>query len=435
MNQQETLSQLLDKSLELDRIDPLHSWRGNFLFPVMSNSDARGNSLGSKPGHLFTQLLDEESDIWGKHGHDGHFFEELKSKASIRESWWLYDELFEIPISRLLGTNECVPEAVVCNSLSVNTYMMTLDFMALVRESGKKKIVTLSTFFNSDLESLKKVISILYGEENIDLLLIQIDPNDGDIYSTEYIADVISKVDDLGLVFIPAICHKTGQRFNMEKLAESAHSKGAYFGVDLAHAIGNIPLELSRWGVDYATFCGYKYLNGGPGGVGGLYVNKKHIDKFKQPSGWWGISSETRFGDSSKYKPSKGARRFISSNAPVFNMQGLRAYLHLLQSEFPDSLEPMFKKHQDISEYTYKVLSAIPGVKVVTPRDWCNRGCQISFRIEGHDVTEVLSYLKDRKVFVEDRGDVLRAAFVSYNTYEEVADLAKFLCRCLGIPL
>lgn len=428
MTARKNLINLLSQAVVLDFLDPIAHWRKNFILPVYL-VDARRNSLGA-PSTEFTANLEEEARIWFEHGHDGHFFE-----SSDREAWWKYDEMFEEGIASLLGSDPSVPEAVVCNSLSVNNYMLLLDHLALARKSGKKKIITLSTFFNSDLESIKKAISVVFGDDKVEDYCVQISPDEGDIYSTSYIKKAIEKVGDLAIVFIPAICHKTGQRFQLEELSRQAHIQGAYFGVDLAHAVGNIPLKLSEWDIDFATFCSYKYLNGGPGGIGGLYVNKKNINLFKHASGWWGISSDTRFGDPEDYEIAKGARRFVSSNAPIFNMQGLRTYLELLKKEFNGDLTPLWDKHEKLSQYVHDILSAIPYVTVITPALFSDRGCQVSFRVKFKFPREVLSVLKTHKCFAEDRGDVLRVAFGSYDTYSEVEMFAKILCGYLDVKL
>ncbi len=420
-----SLRGMLLKANPLDKTDPLSGWRGEFMFPYNSVCDARGNSLGACPGAWLSHHMSSHIDIWRHQGHDGHFSEEFDGVP-----WWRYHELFEEHIANLLGTDASVPEAVVGNSLSINNYMLILEFLALARATtGKKKILTLSTFFNSDIESIKKAIYIMYGSEKVDEYCILVKPDKGDLYSMSHIKKAIADAgDDLAMVFVPIVCHKTGQRFHVDQLAEVAHSYEAFIGVDLAHGIGNVPLQLSKWNIDFATFCSYKYLNGGPGGVGGFYVNKKHIDSLSRPSGWWGISSETRFGPSENYLPAKGARRFLSSNDPILNMQALKTYLFKVR-DLKGGWNAIFKKHEEISLYAHQTLSLIPGIEVITPLDFNDRGCQISFRVLGADVKTVLQFLKSKQCYVEDRGDILRSAFVAYNRYKEVAELAKALSK------
>ncbi len=420
------LKDKLEQAKSLDHNDPFKDWRKEFLFPIKTKADFRGNSLGPMPGFEVDRNFEEFTKTWRKYGHDGHFHQDENTMP-----WWRYHEMFEKNIAVLLGSDVSVPEAVVGNTLSVNNYILLLKFLRLARDkSGSNKIVSLSTFFNSDQNSIKDALNIIYGDEG-ETYNIVIKPDQKYLYSTEYLEAEIAKVEKLAIIFIPAICHQTGQRFDMDRLAIAAHEKGAYIGIDLAHAVGNIPLELSKWNIDFATFCSYKYLNGGPGGVGGLYVNKKHIDSFKHSPGWWGSSPETRFGDPSQCLPSKGSRRFLASNDQIANMQGLLTYFEKIDKRFGNNLTPLFRKHKDLSQYAYDLLSPNPYIEIITPENFNERGAQISFKLpDVYKAESTVKYFSEEwKCFIESRGEILRAAFTAYNTYSEVAYFAKTLHR------
>jgi kynureninase len=417
------LEDLFNQASALDSADPLKEWVTMFPNHTGILCDGRGNSLGRQP-QGFKQALIKEAEVWEKYGHDGHFQGE--------HPWWTYHEFFEKGIAQFLGCDASIPEAVIGNTLSVNNYLLLLEFMRLGRENlDDGAVISLESIFGSDTVSLKKAPKTIYEGESDNADIIFLKPDHGDLYSTEYIEEKII-AHDASILFLPIICHKTGQRFEIERLAKICQTNDVLFGLDLAHGMGNIPLELSKWKIDFATFCSYKYMNGGPGGVGGFYINKGMLGSIEDAPGWWGISKETRFGDPQEFKPAKGARRLLSSNDQIFNSIGLKLYLYHVEKFFGHDLAPLFAKHTMLSQYTFDLLSSIRGVKVITPQHPDRRGCQISFRVPGHDVHEVLSFLKANSCFIEDRGDVLRTAFVGYSTYGEPALLAETLYKYLN---
>jgi kynureninase len=419
-----SFTDLLKKALLFDEHDPLKNYVNEFAHP--SGQIMYGNSLGLMP-RRFPHLMAAETHKWGNLGHEGHFDE------TTGTPWWKFSQQFESIIAKLIGCDASIPEAVVGNTLSVNNYILLgLFFRKALNESGGKrsKIITIKTFFPSDIKSIESALWLCgIPEEKIKDSIIYVGPNSDGIYDPKLLQYAIEKNrHEAALAFFPAVNYISGQRFDLDTLTTLCHNHGLYCGADLAHGIGNIPLHVSKWGLDFATWCGYKYLNNGPGGVGGLYVREKHINSFKYLLGWWGANEDTRFGALDKYQPAKGARRFLASNDQINNSIGLVAQSELYAKY---ELTDIFEKHQKISTYLHELLRAIKQIQVITPEPWNERGCQISFKLEGYDPAVILNKLKDKFCYAEKRFDVLRAAPVAYNTYAEVACFTEILSRML----
>lgn len=413
------LERLIGQAIVLDEQDPLKSYISKFARPHGVVADLRGNSLGFMPRD-FSQEIYTQARVWSDHGHNGHFHGDTP--------WWLYHEQFEPLLAELLGCDQDSPEAVVGGTLSHNNLTMLTTFLRYVIEKSEKKtkILTIKDFFPSDIKSIQAAVWSVLGSQ-VNQNIVYIDSDENGLYDMDEICEVAEKDGGIGLAFLPVINYKTGQRFAIQKIAQALSKNDAILGLDLAHGIGNIPLHLNRHGVAFATWCGYKYLNGGPGAVGGIYVHKDFHD-IPDAGGWWGLDKETRFGDPEGYTLAKGARRFLLSNDPIFNMQGVLVQLKIIQQY---SFQDVVEKHKALSSYLYELLETINTVKIVTPKNWNLRGCQISFQTPGKNVRDVLEALESRGLFCEDRGVVLRAAPVGYNTYSEVALFAEQLNEIL----
>ncbi len=420
------LGQLLNDAVTYDAMDPLKEWIQRFPNRTKIPCYGKWNSLGL-PGIGYKNEVVKQAEIWEFSGHDGHFEGD--------HPWWIYHEWFESHIAKLLGCDGSIPEACVGNTLSVNTYIFLVEFMKICRDTKNDKhgVLSLSSFFSSDTESLKSAVETVFGYNfinGVEDYLTFIDPDQGDLYSTDYIKEQILKQErPIGLLFLPIICHKTGQRFDVEELAKFCQEHDIFFGLDLAHGIGNIPLSLSDWGIDFATWCTYKYLCSGPGAVGGFYLNQKNFHYIKYPKGWWGNDKNTRFLEPKDFQLAKGARRMLLSNDQIQNMGGFKVYLQHQNECFPNGLIPLYKKHQKISDYTFELLSNIDGVRVITPE--YAKGCQVSFRIPGYDVKNTKEFLELNGCGVEDRLDVLRTAFIGCSLYAHPAMLADTICKFL----
>ncbi|MFM8916455.1 MAG: kynureninase, partial [Bacteroidota bacterium] len=309
---------------EMDAKDPLASLRNQFLFPSIGRDQSIyfcGNSLGLQPKST-AEFIQQELEDWSELGVEGHLH--------ARKPWLPYHEFLRESTARLVGA---LPhEVVVMNSLTTNLHLLMVSFY---RPDKKRfKIIFENGPFSSDryvFESQARFHGFDPAEALVELKL-----REGE--ETHRNEDVIQAIrdcgDSLALVLIGGVNYYTGQLFDMANITREAHAVGAIAGYDLAHATGNVPLQLHDWNVDFAAWCSYKYLNAGPGAVGGVFVHDRHAENNNLPrfAGWWGNDPDTRFTMPTEFIPRKGADGWQLSNAPVFSMAALRASMELFDS-------------------------------------------------------------------------------------------------------
>ncbi|MBA3901078.1 MAG: kynureninase, partial [Bacteroidetes bacterium] len=274
-------------ALQLDADDNLKKYQDKFHFPEVKGEKSVyfcGNSLGLQPVAVKDAVL-QELDDWAKLGVEGH----MKAK----NPWFSYHEQFAEPIARIVGA---LPnEVVVMNQLTVNLHLLMASFYQPTK--ARFKIVCEAKAFPSDQYALESQVK--FHGFNPEDAIIEVKPREGEyIIRHEDVISIIEKTgDSLALVMIGGVNYYTGQVFNMEEITKAAHKVGAFAGFDLAHAAGNIKLNLHDWKVDFACWCSYKYLNSGPGGVSGVYINEEHTKNKNLPrfAGWWGHDKKTRF--------------------------------------------------------------------------------------------------------------------------------------------
>lgn len=380
-----------------------------------------GNSLGLQP-EGFTEKNDRHAKIWLEKEHDGHFEED---GTSTDRPWWKYQEKLVRTGSKLLGARYDVkcPEVAFFNTLSTNNRNLIETFAMYVRDDPKNAkiiptIVTIKTNFPSDDVGLKYALKVVFGSGKFKLLEIMPDKNG--IYDFQKMVAIIETQPNVIMGFFPGLCYVTGQRFPIKEITTALHKVGAIAGFDLAHSVGNYQLNLHDDGADFATFPGYKYLNGGPGAVGGIFVHSRWFRKksFDYVSGWFGVYEKDRFKfDPKNYRPAPGAWGFIQSNDQIFNMLGVEANFDLIDKYGKNNL---FQKNKEISTYLYECLKCIPGICIITPEPFAQRGCQVLFKVKGMDMNEVHRKLLPRD-FCEMRGkDAIRVAPVAYNSFAQV---------------
>jgi kynureninase len=402
-----------------DQVDTLYPFRERFLFPQHEDEDVRyfcGNSLGLQPKSV-KYLMDLELADWAKHGVEGHF--------RARNPWFSYHKLFAKRLAAIVGAKE--HEVVAMNTLTVNLHLLLISFY---RPSGKRyKIIMEGGAFPSDQYAIETQVR-MHGFDPEDAI-IELIPKEGH-YTLED-EDIIKAINEAGeelaVVMIGGVNYYTGQCFNMKQITEAAHRVGAYAGFDLAHAVGNIPMQLHEWNVDFACWCSYKYLNSGPGGVGGAYVHEHHSSnpKMFRLAGWWGNDEATRFRMEKGFIPKKSAESWQMSNAPVFNMVAHNASLDLFDKASMAALRAKSEQLTGYLEFLLKKIKNLP-FTVITPTDPKRRGCQISmlFLEKGR---EVFDHLTSNGVVADWREpDVIRVAPVPlYNTFEDVYRLYELL--------
>jgi kynureninase len=394
-----------------DTTDTLYPFRERFLFPQHKGEDVRyfcGNSLGLQPKSV-SYLMEKELRDWARYGVEGHF------KAAY--PWFSYHHFFEDRLAKVVGAQK--DEVVAMNTLTVNLHMLMLSFY---RPQGKRyKILMEAGAFPSDQYAVETQVR-MHGYDPEDAI-IEITPQEG-AYTIEDI-DIINAIkeadESVALVMIGGVNYYTGQLFDMENITHAAHSAGAYCGFDLAHAVGNIPLRLHEWNVDFACWCSYKYLNSGPGGVGGAYVHERHGNdpKLFRLGGWWGNEEKTRFKMQKGFVPQKGAASWQISNAPVFNMVAHNASLDIFEKAGMDALREKSILLTGYMEFLLNEITHLP-FEIITPADPDRRGCQLSL-LFGDRGREVFEALTDSGIVADWREpNVIRIAPVPlYNTYED----------------
>jgi len=404
---------------EQDQVDTLYSYRTRFHFPQHEGKDVVymcGNSLGLQPRSV-EYLMQRELKDWAKYGVEGHF--------QAANPWFSYHHIFSERLAKLVGAKK--EEVVATNTLTVNLHLLMISFYRPI--GNRYKIMMEAGAFPSDQYAVETQVR-MHGYDPADAI-IEITPKPGKHIIEE--EDILKAIEDAGdslaLVMFGGVNYYTGQFFNLQQITEAAHKAGAYAGYDLAHAAGNIPMQLHDWNVDFACWCSYKYLNSGPGGVGGIFVHEKHYsnpDIFRL-GGWWGNEEKDRFKMRKGFIPQNNAGSWQMSNAPVFNMVAHNASLDIFDKVGMKALRDKSEKLTAYTEFLLKQITHL-SFEIITPTDPARRGCQLSmlFSEKGREVFDALTA---NGVIADWREpNVIRIAPVPlYNTYENVYRLYEIM--------
>lgn len=413
----------LEAARELDSADPLSRFRERFHIPQHDDADAiyfTGNSLGLQPKAAKT-ALEVELDDWAKWGVEGHF--------QGQNPWVSYHERFTEGLCHLTGAKP--HEVVAMNGLTVNLHLLLISFYQ--PKGTRRKLLCEAKAFPSDRYALCSQIRLHGGNPDDDL--IELAPRQGEhLLRTE---DVLRAIEDAGeelaTVMIGGVNYYTGQLHNMKAITAAAHQAGAMCGFDLAHAMGNVSLDLHRWGVDFACWCSYKYLNSGPGAVSGVFIHERHVrdangrgTATRRLEGWWGHDAESRFKMDPEFVPMPSAEAWQMSNAPVLNMAVHKVALDLFLEAGMDALVERSQRLTAYLEMLVGIVAARTGanLEILTPSETEARGCQLSVVAHGYGRT-LFDHLMAHGVIVDWREPaVIRMAPVPlYNSFE---DLARF---------
>jgi len=407
---------------EMDARDPLRGYRDRFCLPMRADGSPViyfcGNSLGLQP-KATRDFVNEELDAWAQQAVDAHFVS--------KRPWYPYHELFRETGARLVGAKP--GEVVMMNSLTVNLHLMMVSFY---RPTGqRRKILIDFPTFPSDMYAVKSQLHANGFDPHNDLIVCK--PRDGEntLRTEDLTATIEDAGDSLALVLLAGVNFFTGQFYEIELIGAAAHGVGANFGVDLAHAAGNVPLRLHDWNVDFACWCNYKYLNSGPGAIGGCFVHEKHGTNAELPrfAGWWGNDPDERFKMHllPDFTPRAGADGWQLSNPPIMAMAPLVASMNIFDEVGMDALR---RKSEVLTGYLEYLLDAIPGKKfeVITPRDPAARGAQLSILANG-EPKRLFKALQERGVVGDFREpNVIRVAPTPlYNTFTDVWRFAGIL--------
>lgn len=395
-----------------DRDDPLARFRERFHIPQLPEAgDAvyfTGNSLGLQP-KTARDYINTELDDWARLGVEGHLH--------AHHPWLPYHEFVTESLARLVGAK--LIEVVAMNSLTVNLHLLMVSFY---RPTPKRcKIVIEKGAFPSDRYAVESQLRF-HGIDTESL--IELTPREGEAtLRTEDILELIDREgESIALIMIGGVNYYTGQAFDIAAITEAGHRKGCVVGFDLAHAAGNLELKLHDWGVDFAAWCSYKYLNSGPGGIAGIFVHERHARSFDLPrfAGWWGHDKATRFLMGPEFVPLAGAEGWQLSNPPIFQLAALRASLEIFDEATVPALRAKSERLTGYLEYLLAQI-ATERIELITPADPQQRGCQLSIRVRDSD-KQLFDAITVRGVFADWREpDVIRVAPVPlYNSFSDV---------------
>lgn len=403
----------LEFAKQKDEQDELKSFRNRFHHPVINGKPTvyfTGNSLGLQPVATKDYIQTELED-WAQWGVEGHFLG--------RNPWFSYHELLTQKMANVVGCK--INETVVMGSLSTNVHLLMVSFY---RPEGKRtKIICEAKAFPSDQYILETQVK--HHGLNPDDTIIEISPREGEelIHEEDILNAIKETGDELALVMIGGVNYYTGQLFDMKTIAAAGHEVGAKVGFDLAHAAGNINLQLHDWDIDFAAWCTYKYLNSGPGGVSGIFIHEKHASnkELVRFGGWWGQDKDTRFLMEKGFDPIPTAEGWQHSNAPVMLMAPLNASLDLFEEA---GMEAIGKKRDDMTAFLEYIINDIKSEKVefelITPTDKTKRGAQLSIAAKGQG-KKLFDTLTEKNVIADWREpNVIRIAPAPlYNSYED----------------
>ncbi len=355
----------LAEARRLDDNDALAPFRREFRLPRTRGGRAYlyfcGNSLGLQPKGT-ARYLREELDDWAAHGVEGHFH--------ARRPWLPYHEIVTRSLARLAGAT--TREVVAMNSLSVNLHML---FCSFYRPALRRtKILIEESAFPSDDHALQSQIRLHGLDPAAHLLKVPV--------STEAVLDAIDTHGaSIAVVWLGQVNYLTGYAFDVRAITAAAHARGCLIGVDLAHGIGNLELHLHDDDVDFATWCSYKYLNAGPGGISGVYIHERHALNPAQfrLAGWWGHDKASRFEMGPDFRAIPGAEGWQVSNPPILQLAALRASLDL----FDRARMPRLRRKSErlVAFLELGLRTELPEVEIATPSDPSRRGNQLSLRI------------------------------------------------------
>lgn len=403
----------------LDAADELKSFRSQFHIPAVNNKELIyfcGNSLGLQPKSL-RAFLEQELTDWQNLGVEGHLH--------AKNPWLYYHHFLTESTARLVGAKPL--EVVVMNSLTVNLNLLMISFYRPTKQ--RYKIVMEYMAFPSDQYAVENQVKF-HGFDANDAI-IELIPRDGEnCIRTEDILSVIEQnKNEIALIMIGGVNYYTGQLFDMQKITAFAKncSPEIMVGYDLAHAAGNVNLQLHDWQVDFATWCSYKYLNSGPGGTSGVFVHEKHAENNALPrlSGWWGNDEKTRFKMQKGFFPQPGAAGWQMSNAQVLSMAAHRASLAIFDEA---GMKKLTAKSLVLTAYLeYLLLNGKrKDFKIITPSDTTQRGCQLSIVMD-KDGKKTFDALTQNGIIADWREpDVIRVAPVPlYNSFKDVFHFAE----------
>lgn len=416
-----TFQNTLQFAQQLDAQDELKDYREEFLFPQHNGKNViyfTGNSLGLQPKRT-KSYVDEVMSDWATHAVEGHFY--------VQKPWWDYHERFANPLSKIIGSKPS--EVSVMNTLTVNLHLLMVSFYQPTKT--RYKIICEEKAFPSDQYMFQSQVNF-HGYKPEDAI-VEITRREGE--HNIRLEDILAKIeevgDELALVLIGGVNYYTGQVFDMKTITESGHKVGAKVGFDLAHAAGNIKLQLHDWNVDFAAWCSYKYMNSGPGNASGIFVHEKHHQSnLVRFAGWWGHNKERRFKMEPVFDPVHGADGWQISNLPILS---LAPYLASVEMFDEIGMDKLIAKRDKITSYLEFILHEIDKevdstFEIITPSNPQERASQLSVFLHGEG-RSLFDYLMKNGVITDWREpNVIRLAPVPlYCSFEDMYNFGQIL--------
>ena len=410
----------LEFARSLDQKDVLRSYRNAFYIPRDISGNEwlyfTGNSLGLQP-KTTKAAIEQELNDWANLGVEGHL--------DAKNPWMPYHEFLTESMAKIVGAKPI--EVVVMNTLTANLHFLMASFYS--PKEKRHKILIESDAFPSDRYAVQSQLEF-HGYDP-EACLIEWTPRAGEtllhLQDLETILD--EQGEEIALILIGGVNYYTGQSFDLKKIAEMGHAKGCKVGIDLAHGAGNIQPDLHNSGVDFAAWCSYKYLNAGPGSLGGVFVHERyaHDKTLKRFAGWWSQNKDTRFDMRKPLDLIPGAEGWQLSNPPILSMAAIKASLDLFNEVGMDALR---QKSVQLTAYLEYLINNLdhPDVEIISPKDPAQRGCQLSIRVKNTDQT-LHKRLTENHVITDWREPgVIRCAPVPfYNSFEDVFGMVAIL--------
>lgn len=415
----------LDYAKTQDQNDSLAKYRNQFHIPKDKEGNDwlyfTGNSLGLQPKST-QKYIQQELNDWAKLGVEGHF--------EAKNPWMPYHEFLTESMAKIVGAKPI--EVVVMNTLTTNLHLLMVSFYQPTKT--KYKIVIESDAFPSDRYAVQTQLDFHGFDTNEGL--IEWKPREGEeLLNIEDLETILDEQgDEIALLLIGGVNYYTGQYLDIKRIAELGHAKNCMVGIDLAHGVGNILPELHNSGVDFAAWCTYKYLNSGPGSLGGLFVHEKHAHNkdLKRFAGWWSHNKDTRFNMRQPLDVTPGAEGWQLSNPPILSMAAIKASLDMFNEV---GMEALRKKSEQLTGYFEFLINELNNdkIKIITPTDPKQRGCQLSIQVK--DADKSLHHKLTKANIITDwrEPDVIRCAPVPlYNSFEDVFRMVEKLKEILN---
>ena len=410
----------IDYAKQLDKEDTISHYKDQFHIPKDKDGNNwlyfTGNSLGLQP-KATKKYIDQELEDWANFGVEGHF--------EAKNPWMPYHEFLTESMAKIVGAKPI--EVVIMNTLTTNLHLLMVSFYQPTKT--KYKIVIESDAFPSDRYAVQTQLDFHGFDANEGV--IEWKPRPGEeLLNIEDLETILEEQgDEIALLLIGGVNYYTGQYLDLKKVAELGHAKNCMVGIDLAHGVGNIKPDLHNSGVDFAAWCTYKYLNSGPGSLGGLFVHEKHAHnkKLKRFAGWWSHNKATRFNMRQPLDVIPGAEGWQLSNPPILSMAAIKASLDMFNEVGMDALREKSEKLTGYFEFLIHELNNAK-IRIITPSNPQERGCQLSIQVKDAD-KNLHKKLTEAHIITDWREpDVIRCAPVPlYNTYEDVYRMVETL--------